>query len=59
LAARHPDKVKELTKLYDGWLEQMAPPLSGAPKRYGGEATGKAKKREETKGGKKKKKSVE
>ena len=59
LAARHPDKVKELTKLYDDWLEQMAPPLSGAPKRYGGEATGKAKKREETKGGKKKKKSVE
>jgi arylsulfatase A-like enzyme len=58
LAAKNPDKVKELTELYDGWLEQMAPPSSGAPKRYGDEATGKAKKRQETKSGKKKKKSV-
>ncbi len=56
LAVQRPEKVKELTALYDAWLEEMAPPLSGAAKRYGGEATGKAKKREEAGKGKKKKK---
>ena len=58
LAAKYPEKVKELTALYNRWLEQMAPPLSGAPKRHGDEATGKAKKRQEEKGGKKKKKAA-
>ena len=34
LAAKHPDKVAELTKLYDAWLDQMAEPLSGKGKRW-------------------------
>ena len=57
LAAKHPERVRELTALYDRWLDEMAPPTSGAPKRHGDEATGKAKKRQETKAGKKKKKA--
>ena len=34
LAGRHQDKVKQLSALYDFWLDQMAPPNSGAPKRW-------------------------
>lgn len=34
VAAQNAAKVAELTKLYDTWLDQMAPPMSGAPKRY-------------------------
>jgi len=42
LAARQPAKVAELKLLYDAWLDQMAEPLSGAPKRWSPEvvATG-------------------
>jgi arylsulfatase A-like enzyme len=36
LAGEQAAKVAELTKLYDTWLDQMAPPASGAPKRVGG-----------------------
>lgn len=35
LAGKHPDKVKQLSVLYDAWLDEMAPPNSGAPKRWG------------------------
>ena len=56
LAKQHPEKVKALTALYDRWLDEMAAPLSGQPKRHGGEASGKAKKRQEE-GGKKKRKA--
>jgi arylsulfatase A-like enzyme len=57
LAKKHPDKVKQLMLLYDSWLDEMAKPNSGAPKRWG-EATAeggspqdqvKQKKREERK----------
>jgi arylsulfatase A-like enzyme len=60
LAAKQPEKVKALTALYDAWLEEMAVPQSGQAKRFGGDATGKAKKREDA-GGKaaKKKKKAE
>ncbi len=34
LAAKYPDKVAELTKLYNAWLGQMAEPLSGKGKRW-------------------------
>jgi arylsulfatase A-like enzyme len=34
LAARYPDKVRELTKLYNAWLDEMAEPRSGRPKRW-------------------------
>jgi len=34
LSRRHPEKVAELTKLHNAWLDEMAPPLSGAPKRW-------------------------
>jgi arylsulfatase A-like enzyme len=44
LAVQHPDRVKQLTALYDAWLDQMAAPNSGQPKRHTGEAAGKAKK---------------
>jgi arylsulfatase A-like enzyme len=33
LAAQNAAKVAELSKLYDSWLDQMAEPMSGAPKR--------------------------
>jgi arylsulfatase A-like enzyme len=33
LKAKHPDRVKVLTALYNVWLEAMAQPLSGGPKR--------------------------
>ncbi len=44
LAPQNAAKVAELSKLYDGWLAQMAEPLSGAPKRPGVQAAGGAKK---------------
>jgi arylsulfatase A-like enzyme len=34
LANTQADKVTELTKLYDAWLEQMAEPMSGDGKRF-------------------------
>jgi arylsulfatase A-like enzyme len=34
LSRRHPRKVAELTKLYDAWLDSMAEPINGAPKRW-------------------------
>lgn len=43
LAPRNAAKVAELTKLYDTWLDQMAEPLSGAPKRLGAPSAGAAK----------------
>jgi arylsulfatase A-like enzyme len=58
LAAGNPEKVKELTALYNAWLDEMASPSSGQPKRHGEEASGKAKKRQETKDEKKKKKAA-
>lgn len=57
LAAQQPDRVRALTALYDAWLDEMAAPSSGQPKRHGDEASGKAKKREETRNAKKKKKA--
>jgi arylsulfatase A-like enzyme len=47
LASSNPDKVKELTALYDAWLAQMANPLDGSPKRLTSDAEGKkARKRQ-------------
>ncbi|MBL9117089.1 MAG: sulfatase-like hydrolase/transferase [Verrucomicrobiaceae bacterium] len=34
LAAKMPDRVTELTKLHDAWLEQMAKPVKAGEKRY-------------------------
>ena len=34
LAKRHPEKVVELRRLYVEWLDQMAEPNNGAPKRW-------------------------
>ena len=34
LATKHPDKIAELTGLYDAWLDQMAEPLGGKGKRW-------------------------
>jgi len=34
LAAKHPEKLAELQKLHDAWLDEMAPPVSGSPKRW-------------------------
>lgn len=34
LSGKHPDKVSELKKLHDAWLDQMAPPVNGAAKRW-------------------------
>ena len=34
IKGRYPEKVAELTKLYDAWLDEMAEPLSGAGKRW-------------------------
>jgi arylsulfatase A-like enzyme len=34
LAAKNPQVVAELTEHYNRWLDQMAEPLSGAPKRW-------------------------
>jgi arylsulfatase A-like enzyme len=47
LAGRHPGKVAELKKLYDTWLDQMAEPLSGAPKRWAPDVAAKGKKSKE------------
>jgi arylsulfatase A-like enzyme len=49
VAAQNAAKVAELTKLYDRWLDQMAEPLSGAPKRPGTQPAGGAKKSKEEK----------
>ena len=41
LAAQHPEKVKQLTALYEAWLEPMAEPITGGSKRWvtaGGDA---------------------
>lgn len=42
------DKVAELTKRYDTWLEQMAEPMSGAPKRWTGEPGAKKSKKKKS-----------
>lgn len=34
LAKQHPDRIRQLTALYDAWLDQMAAPNNGAPKRW-------------------------
>ena len=49
LAAQNAAKVAELSKLYNAWLDQMAEPLSGAPKRPGAQAAPGAKKSKEEK----------
>jgi len=53
LSAKHPEKVAELKKLYDAWLDQMAEPISGAPKRWSraaeAEAAARKKKRAQRK----------
>lgn len=43
LAAQHPDRVQQLTALYDAWLEPMAEPITGGAKRW--TATGEADQR--------------
>jgi arylsulfatase A-like enzyme len=47
LAPKNPAKVAELTKLYDAWLDRMADPLSGAPKRFTAAAGGAKKTKKE------------
>jgi arylsulfatase A-like enzyme len=37
-AGEYPKKVAELSALYDAWLDTMAEPVSGQPKRWVGEA---------------------
>lgn len=63
LAASQRAKVAELTRLYDAWLAQMAEPMSGAPKRWTGDARAKKAKKEKSAGPdapkKKKKKEVD
>jgi arylsulfatase A-like enzyme len=49
LASQNAAKVAELTKLYDAWLEQMAEPMSGAPKRPGAQPAGGARKSKDEK----------
>ncbi|MBL9212082.1 MAG: sulfatase-like hydrolase/transferase [Opitutaceae bacterium] len=44
LAPQNAAKVGELTKLYEAWLDQMAAPMSGAPKRPGAQPAGGGKK---------------
>jgi len=44
LAAREPDKVRELTGLYEAWLEQMAEPMHGGSKRWNPERVATRKK---------------
>lgn len=34
LAKKHPEKLAELQKLHDTWLDEMAPPVSGSPKKW-------------------------
>lgn len=49
VASQHAAKVAELTKRYDRWLDQMAEPMSGAPKRPGAAAAGSKKKSKQDK----------
>jgi arylsulfatase A-like enzyme len=49
LASAQPAKVAELTKLYDTWLDGMAAPLGGAPKRPGANSAVGARKSKEEK----------
>ena len=42
LADAQKEKVSELKRLYDQWLDEMAEPLSGAPKRWNGVLSKKA-----------------
>ncbi len=51
LASREPAKLAELKQLYDTWLEQMAEPLSGAPKRWSPDSAAKGKKSKEKRAG--------
>ncbi len=48
VAVQSAAKVAELTKLYDTWIDQMAEPMSGAPKRPG-QGVNRAKKSKEDK----------
>jgi len=34
LAEEHPEILAELQKLHDAWLDEMAPPISGSPKKW-------------------------
>lgn len=34
LARKHPEKLAELQRLHDAWLDEMAPPVSGSPKKW-------------------------
>jgi hypothetical protein len=49
VASQHAAKVAELTKRYDTWLDQMAEPMSGAPKRPGAADAGSKKKSKQDK----------
>jgi arylsulfatase A-like enzyme len=51
LAAKYPEVVAELQRLYDGWLDEMAAPLSGANKRWEPSAATPARKRNRNKEG--------
>ena len=46
LASQQAEKVAELTRLYDAWLNQMAEPLSGQPKRFGSPASPDARRKD-------------
>jgi arylsulfatase A-like enzyme len=48
LAGNQREKVAELSRLYDAWLDQMAEPMSGAPKRWTGDAGAKKAKKNKT-----------
>lgn len=43
LAAKHPDRVKAMTALYDAWIEKMSDPIAGGSKRWDPAAEPKAK----------------
>lgn len=49
LIEKNPAKARELEKLYDDWLDQMPPPSSGGPKRFGGESPNKNRARKQAK----------
>jgi arylsulfatase A-like enzyme len=49
LASQNAAKVAELSKLYGTWLDQMAEPMSGAPKRPGAKSAAGGKKSKEEK----------
>jgi arylsulfatase A-like enzyme len=40
LAAQQPDKVRQLTALYEAWLEPMAEPITGGSKRWAAAGSG-------------------